>query len=122
MQVDIPMAPGLGLYLDEVFFDNYNINQAKQALLHNAAHVKPLNDTGNVTVDPAAPVKHLNDTGNVTVDPAVRVKPLNDTRNVTVDPAVCADSTQPKDNEVGETGDAVDNEPVSIVLFTRRLS
>ena len=82
MQVDIPMAPGLGLYLDEVFFENYNINQAKQALLHNAA----------------APVKPLNDTGNVTVDPAV-----------------CADSTQPKDNEAGETGEAVDNEPVSII-------
>ena len=92
------MAPGLGLYLDEVFFENYNINQAKQALLHNAAHVKPLNDTGNVTVDPAA-----------------AVKPLNDTGNVIVDPAVCANSTQPKDNEVGETGEAVDNEPVSII-------
>ena len=99
MQVDIPMAPGLGLYLDEVFFENYNINQAKQALLHNAA----------------APVKPLNDTGNVTVDPAAPEEPLNDTGNVTVDPAVCADSTQPKDNEAGETGEAVDNEPVSII-------
>ena len=116
MQVDIPMAPGLGLYLDEVFFENYNINQAKQALLHNAAApVKPLNDTGNVTVDPAAPEEPLNDTGNVTVDPASPEEPLNDTGNVTVDPAVCADSTQPKDNEAGETGEAVDNEPVSII-------
>ena len=116
MQVDIPMAPGLGLYLDEVFFENYNINQAKQALLYNAAHVKPLNDTGNVTVDPAAPVKPLNDTGNVTVDPAAPVKSLNDTGNVAED----ADSTQPKNNEVGETGEVVDNEPVSIILFVRR--
>ena len=46
------MAPGLGLYLDEVFFENYNINQAKQTLLHNAK-AKPLSDTEIVTEDPA---------------------------------------------------------------------
>ena len=28
------MAPGLGLYLDEVFFENYNKCQAKQAAEH----------------------------------------------------------------------------------------
>lgn len=33
--MEIPIAPGLGLYLDEVYFDNYNTNQAKLAVLHD---------------------------------------------------------------------------------------
>jgi hypothetical protein len=33
--VEVPIAPGLGLYLDEVYFENYNINQAKLAVLHD---------------------------------------------------------------------------------------
>lgn len=32
------MAPGLGLYLDEVFFENYNKCQAKQAAEHSSRY------------------------------------------------------------------------------------
>jgi hypothetical protein len=34
-KMEVPIAPGLGLYLDEVFFENYNNNQVKLAVLHD---------------------------------------------------------------------------------------
>ena len=99
------MAPGLGLYLDEVFFENYNINQAKQALLHNAK-MKPLTDTENVAVENKVCADSVPD-----VIPAEKL--LDDTENVAlVDDDVCAD-TVPNDVVEGGTSEVVDNEPVS---------
>lgn len=104
MQVDIPMAPGLGLYLDEVFFENYNINQAKQALLHNAK-AKPLTDKETVDVDA--------DTCADSVPNKIEEeKALGDTENAAVGDDVCADSV-PNDVTEGAASEVVDNEPVS---------
>jgi hypothetical protein len=104
MQVDIPMAPGLGLYLDEVFFENYNINQAKQAQLHNAK-AKPLTDTETVVVDA--------DTCADSIPNKIeKEKPLGDTENAAIGGDVCADSV-PNDVTEGAALEVVDNEPVS---------
>ena len=45
--IDIPMAPGVGLYLDELFFDNYNKNQEKTLSLK----VEKLNSKNNAKID-----------------------------------------------------------------------
>jgi hypothetical protein len=98
------MAPGLGLYLDEVFFENYNINQAKQALLHSAK-AKPLTDTETVAVDA--------DTCADSIPNKIEEeKPLGDTENVAVDDDMCANSV-PNDVTEGAASEVVDNEPVS---------
>lgn len=99
------MAPGLGLYLDEVFFENYNINQAKQALLHSNAKAKPLTDTETVAVDSKVCAESVPDLNAVK-------KPLGDTENAAVDTDVCADCV-PNDVAEGGTSEVIDNEPVS---------
>lgn len=99
------MAPGLGLYLDEVFFENYNINQAKQALLQNNVKAKPLTDTETVAEDSKVCAESVPDLN-------AAEKPLGDTENAAVDTDVCVDSI-PNDVAEGGTSEVVDNEPVS---------
>lgn len=110
----MPMAPGLGLYLDEVFFENYNINQAKQALLHNNAKAKPLTDTETVTVDNKVCAESVPDI-------IAEEKPSGDTENVAVDADACAD-TVPNDVAEGGTSEVVDNEPVSTICLVEQTS
>jgi hypothetical protein len=58
--VEVPIAPGLGLYLDEVYFENYNINQAKLAVLHD--------ETSNAAAKAAIVTPNLDDDAVASTD------------------------------------------------------